>query len=132
MIVEQGIGGPSIDWNEINDRMSRITTVCDYDRAGMGYSEPAQVLSRAVRVAAVGEIEGQYAETSLAEPDKRRLIAIFQKSHTYRTLVDEGAGLELDLARAAAPPGLGDLPVIVIAEGKPAHPYMQENLLRWH
>ena len=26
---------------------------------------------------------------------------------------------------------LGNLPVIVIAEGKPRHPYMQENLAQW-
>src|SRR5687768_10246499 len=40
IIIEQGIGGPSIDWNEITDRMARISRVCAYDRAGMGYSEP--------------------------------------------------------------------------------------------
>lgn len=214
VIVEQGLGGPSIDWNEINGQMSAITRVCDYDRAGMGYSEPAYKPTRAAEVARnlntllraakidddvifvgwsaggmyareyyrlfpgrvkgmvlvdtpheltlsrmppqpsnqdnldrlmrkyylaqfgwlrlSGEIEGQYAEAPLTEPDKKRLIAIFQKSHTYRTLADEGVGFEQDLARGVAPPSLRDLPVVVIAEGKPRHPYMQENLARWH
>jgi pimeloyl-ACP methyl ester carboxylesterase len=214
VIVEQGLGGPSIDWNEINGRMSKITRVCDYDRAGMGHSEPAyrptiaadvaKNLNSLLRSANIdddlilvgwsaggmyareyyrqfparvkglvlvdtpheltlsrmppqpsnqenldglmrkyylaqfgwlrlsGEIEGQYADAPLSGPDKRRLIAIFQKAHTYRTLADEGIGFELDLARGVAPPSLGDLPVVVIAEGKPRHPYMQENLARWH
>jgi hypothetical protein len=79
-----------------------------------------------------GEIKQQYAEAPLADQDKKRLVAFFEKSHTYRTLVDEGVGLEQDLARGAAPPDLRDLPVIVIAEGKPRHPYMQENLALWH
>jgi pimeloyl-ACP methyl ester carboxylesterase len=213
VIVEQGIGGPSIDWNEINGQMSRLTRVCDYDRAGMGYSEPAYQPTRSVDVAANlhellraakidddlifvawsagglyakeyyrqfparvkgfvlvdssheqtiqrmppqpsnqdnldrlmrnyylaqfgwlrvnGEIEQQYANVE-PEEDRERLVAIFQKSHTYRTLVDEGVGLEQDLAKGVAPPKLGELPVIVIAEGKPRHPYMQANLGKWH
>jgi len=51
IIIEQGIGGPSIDWNAINDRMAVTTRVCDYDRAGMGYSEPAWRPTRAGDVA---------------------------------------------------------------------------------
>jgi pimeloyl-ACP methyl ester carboxylesterase len=62
IIVEQGIGGPSIDWYEINDQMAQITRVCDYDRAGMGYSEPAYKPTLAVDVvrnlhALLGEAE---------------------------------------------------------------------------
>lgn len=214
VIVEQGIGGPSIDWNEINDQMAQNTRVCDYDRAGMGYSAPAFKPTLAVDVArnlhalltaakindnlifvgwsaggmyareyyrqfpdrvkgmvlvdsaheqAVrrmppqpsnqenldrlmrnyyaaqfgwlrlnGDIEQQYANSPLPEHDRKRLVAIFLKAHTYRTLVDEGVGLEQDLAGNVTPPSLADLPVVVIAEGKPRHPYMQENLTLWH
>jgi pimeloyl-ACP methyl ester carboxylesterase len=214
VIVEQGIGGPSIDWNDINARMSRTTRVCDYDRAGMGHSEPAfrptrstevarnlEALLRAARIdddlifvgwsaggmyareyyrqfpARVkgmvlvdsaheqtlqrmppqpsnrghldnlmrkyrsaqigwirlnGEVANQYSAAPLAEEDRSRLIAFFHKSHAYRTLVDEGVGLEQDLAAGLPPPALGDLPVIVLAEGKPRHPYMTENLAQWH
>jgi pimeloyl-ACP methyl ester carboxylesterase len=214
IIVEQGIGGPSIDWNEINDRMAKITRVCDYDRAGMGYSEPAYEPTSAIdvvrnlhalldeakidddvvfvgwsagglyareyyrqfpeRVKGMvlvdspheqtlqrmppqpsnrenldrlmrkyylaqfgwlrlnGEIEDMYVDSPLPEHDRQRLVAIFQKSHTFRTLVDEGLGLEQDFSKGATPPNLGDLPVIVIAEGAPRHPYLKENLALLH
>jgi pimeloyl-ACP methyl ester carboxylesterase len=214
VIVEQGIGGPSIDWNPVNDQMARITRVCDYDRAGMGYSEPAYEPTRAVDVARNlrhllaaanidddlvfvawsaggiyakeffrqfpqrvkgmvlvdstheqtisrmppapsnqenldhlmrqyrlsqfgwlrlrGEIARQYADAPLPEADRNRLIAFFLKSHAYRTLADEGIGLEQDLALDAPPPSLGNMPLVVIAEGEPRHPYMKENLAKWH
>lgn len=213
VIVEQGIGGPSIDWNEINDQMARITRVCDYDRAGMGYSEPAykptlstdvaRNLHELLRKAKIDEdllfvawsagglyareyyrqfperVKGMvlvdstheqttqrmplapsnqenldnlmrqyylaqfgwlrlsgakqpYARAPLSSEDKERILAFFLKSHTYRTLVDEGVGLELDMAKGMAPPRLGDLPLIVLAEGAPRDSYMIENLAKWH
>jgi pimeloyl-ACP methyl ester carboxylesterase len=39
VIVEQGIGAQSLGWAPLNERMSTVTTVCAYDRAGMGYSD---------------------------------------------------------------------------------------------
>jgi len=213
IIVEQGIGGPSIDWNEINNQMARTTRVCDYDRAGMGYSEPAykptvstdvaQNLHELLRKANIDDdlvfvawsagglyakeyyrhfpqrVKGMvlvdstheqtvqrmppapsnkenldnlmrkyylaqfgwlrlsgaklpYARAPLSPEDKNRLGAFFLKSHTYRTLVDEGIGLEQDMAKGTALPKLGDLPLIVIAEGAPRDPYMIENLAKWH
>jgi pimeloyl-ACP methyl ester carboxylesterase len=214
ILIEQGIGGPSIDWNQINEQMARITRVCDYDRAGMGYSAPSYKPTRAdevvkqlhalLAVAGIddelvivgwsagglyareyyrqfpdkitgmvlvdsaheqayqrmppqpsnqenlnrlmrkyhqaqfgwlrmtGEIEEQFADSPLSGPDRERLVAIFEKAHTYRTLFDEGVGLEQDLAAGVTPPGLGDIPLVVIAEGKPRHPYMVENLKLWH
>jgi pimeloyl-ACP methyl ester carboxylesterase len=213
VIVEQGIGGPAIDWTEINSQMARTTRVCDYDRAGMGYSEAAykptyssdvaQNLHELLRKANVDDdlvfvawsagglyvkeyyrrhpqrVKGMvlvdstheqtlqrmppapsnqenldnlmrkyylaqfgwlrlsgaqlpYARAPLSPEDKRRLAAFFLKSHTYRTLVDEGIGLEQDMARGTVPPKLGDMPLIVIAEGAPRDPYMIENLAKWH
>ena len=214
IIVEQGIGGPSIDWNGVNEQMSHITRVCDYDRAGMGYSEPAYTPTRAADVARnlhtllgeaaieddivfvawsagglyakeyfrqfpqrvkgmilvdstheqtiqrmpaapsnlenldhlmrqyrlaqfgwlrlSGDVARQYANAPLPEDDRKRLIAFFLKSHTYRTLTVEGIGLEQDQAIGAPPPNLGDMPLVVIAEGKPRNPYMKENIAKWH
>lgn len=214
VVIEQGIGGPSIDWNPINEQMAQITRVCDYDRAGMGYSEPAGKPTRSADVVAnlhallreakidddlvlvgwsaggmyareyyrqfpervkglvlvdspheqslqrmppqprnqenldgllrkyslaqfgwlrlSGEVEQMYANAPVSEQDRQRLVAIFEKSHTYRTLYDEGVGLEQDLAAGVKPPSLGNLPVVVIAEGAPRHPYLQENLALFH
>jgi pimeloyl-ACP methyl ester carboxylesterase len=79
-----------------------------------------------------GEIARQYADAPLPEEDRHRLIAFFLKSHAYRTLADEGVGLEQDLARNTPPPSLGNMPLVVIAEGNPRHPYMKANLATWH
>jgi len=40
VVVEQGVGSQSLAWAPLNERMSAITTICAYDRAGMGYSDP--------------------------------------------------------------------------------------------
>lgn len=213
VVVEQGLGGPSLDWNAINEQMSHITRVCDYDRAGMGYSEPANKPTRvgdvvenlnlllsaanidddlillgwsaggmyareyyrryparvkglvlvdsaheqqSVRMPApsnqdnlkslkrnhlfarigwlrfTDEVKNQFARSPLQGEERNRLIAIFEKSHTYQTLFYEGVGFEQDLASGMNPPTLGNVPVIVIAEGKPRSPFMQENLALWH
>ncbi len=50
------------------------------------------------------------------------------KSHMYRTLLLEGAGFQTDLALNKKPPGLGDIPLIVLSEGRPNIPFMQEKL----
>jgi pimeloyl-ACP methyl ester carboxylesterase len=51
VIVEQGIGAQSLGWAPINERMSAITTVCAYDRAGMGYSDALDHATPATEVA---------------------------------------------------------------------------------
>jgi pimeloyl-ACP methyl ester carboxylesterase len=212
VIVEQGIGGPSLDWSVINDQMGQVTRVCDYDRAGMGYSEPSFKPTRATDVAKdlnallasariddglvfvawsaggiyakefhrqfptrvkgmvlvdstheqtvqrmppqpsnqenldnlrrtyylaqVGWVrlkgEVPYRKAPVSEKNLKRLRAFFLKSHTYHTLVDEGVGLEQDLASGMKPPNLGDMPLVVIAEGGPTFPYMVDNLAQWH
>jgi pimeloyl-ACP methyl ester carboxylesterase len=51
VIIEQGIGAQSLAWAPLNHRMSSITTVCAYDRAGMGYSDPLDHPTPAAEVA---------------------------------------------------------------------------------
>lgn len=46
IVVEQGIGGYHDDWHDMNSELARLTRVCAYDRAGMGYSAS---LGRVVR-----------------------------------------------------------------------------------
>ncbi len=40
VILEAGLGGSSADWDLIAPVVERNTTVCVYDRAGRGYSDP--------------------------------------------------------------------------------------------
>lgn len=42
IILDAGQGGWSSDWSEIMPELSRSHRVCAYDRAGYGWSEPAQ------------------------------------------------------------------------------------------
>jgi len=40
VILESGLGGSSADWGFVQPQVARFTSVCSYDRAGMGYSDP--------------------------------------------------------------------------------------------
>jgi pimeloyl-ACP methyl ester carboxylesterase len=40
VILETGLGGSTADWGLVQPEVARITRVCSYDRAGMGYSDP--------------------------------------------------------------------------------------------
>lgn len=211
IIVEQGIGAQSLGWAPLNERMSEITTVCAYDRAGMGYSDPVDHVTSAEEVARnlnkllhnagmtddivlvgwsaggmyareyyrqfpdhvkgmvlvdssheqqlarmpppddesfnplkldlylapigwirlSGEVEERFANSPLPAPIRDRLIAVNLKAHMSRTRLAEGDGLLADLAAKRAPPRLGSLPLIVLSEGKPNIPFMQENLQTW-
>jgi pimeloyl-ACP methyl ester carboxylesterase len=39
VILESGWGGTWLDWNAIQSRIARFTTVCSYDRLGLGWSD---------------------------------------------------------------------------------------------
>jgi pimeloyl-ACP methyl ester carboxylesterase len=210
VIVEQGVGAQSLAWAPLNEHLSTITTVCAYDRAGMGYSDPIghptpatevarrlhallgkagvgdivlvgwsaggmysreyyrqfpervkgmvlvdssheQQLSRMgdpdvgyvnplrmdrylapigwLRVS--GEVEERFARSPLPPPIRERLVALNLKSRMPRTMLAEGDGFRADLAANRAPPNLGDLPLIVLSEGKPNIPFMQERIQTW-
>jgi pimeloyl-ACP methyl ester carboxylesterase len=40
VIMEGGLGGTSLDWSLVQPEVAKITRVCSYDRAGLGWSEP--------------------------------------------------------------------------------------------
>jgi pimeloyl-ACP methyl ester carboxylesterase len=211
IIVEQGLGAQSLAWAPINERMSGISTVCAYDRVGMGYSDPVGHVTPAeevarnlngllqnagiaddlvlvgwsaggmyvreyyrqfpVRVKAMvlvdsthehqiqrmgepanagsnplrfdpylarvgwfritGQMQERFADSALPAPIRDRLIAINLKSHMPRTWIAEGDGLRADLLAGRSPPNLGSLPLIVLSEGRPDVPFMQERLQTW-
>lgn len=43
VILDSGLGGDMTDWRLVQGRIARRTRVCSYDRAGMGFSDPAPV-----------------------------------------------------------------------------------------
>ncbi|PCJ22621.1 MAG: hypothetical protein COA96_13850 [SAR86 cluster bacterium] len=53
VILEQGLGtgGTATLWQDLHEQTSRITRVCAYDRAGVGYSEPVDIPTRSSNVA---------------------------------------------------------------------------------
>jgi pimeloyl-ACP methyl ester carboxylesterase len=210
VIVEQGIGAQSLGWAPLNGRMSAITTVCAYDRAGMGYSDPLDHATPATEVARrlhallgkigiddivlvgwsaggmysreyfrqfpervkgmvlvdssheqqlsrmgdpdvgyfnplkvdrflvpigwirlTGRVEQRFANSPLPAPVRDRLVALNLKSHQPRTMLAEGAGFRADLTANRTPPSLGSLPLIVLSEGRPNIPFMQERIQTW-
>ncbi len=43
ILCESGLGDTSQTWSTLQSRLSLLTTVCSYDRAGLGHSDPAPV-----------------------------------------------------------------------------------------
>jgi pimeloyl-ACP methyl ester carboxylesterase len=41
VILEQGLGGISSGWALVQPDVAKVTRICSYDRAGMGWSEPS-------------------------------------------------------------------------------------------
>ena len=41
VILEQGLGGISSGWALVQPEVAKVTRVCSYDRAGMGWSDPS-------------------------------------------------------------------------------------------
>lgn len=41
VILDAGTGGSTASWQDVQGRIAQTTTVCSYDRAGYGFSDPA-------------------------------------------------------------------------------------------
>jgi len=52
VILEQGLGGISSAWALIQPEVAKVTRVCSYDRAGMGWSDPGPEPRDAQHIAA--------------------------------------------------------------------------------
>lgn len=52
VILEQGLGGISSAWALIQPELAKVTRVCSYDRAGMGWSDPSPEPRDAQHIAA--------------------------------------------------------------------------------
>ncbi len=78
-----------------------------------------------------GQVQRRFENSPHARDIRDRLIALNLQSHLPRTLIAEGEGFRADLLVGRAPASLGDIPLIVLSEGKPDIPFMQERLAVW-
>jgi len=51
VILETGLGVPSISWDQVQRQVDKFTRVCSYDRAGYGYSDPGPLPRTSLRIA---------------------------------------------------------------------------------
>jgi pimeloyl-ACP methyl ester carboxylesterase len=66
VILETGLGGSSADWGFVQPQVAKFTSVCSYDRAGMGYSDPGPSPRTMRRIAS--ELSQLLARTGVTEP----------------------------------------------------------------
>ncbi|MES2626233.1 MAG: alpha/beta hydrolase [Pseudomonadota bacterium] len=102
------------------------------DDASLDADKFYQVLAPFGAVRLSGLVEQQFSNSTFSAPIRDRLININLKSHMHRTLLNESEGFDAELAQLRTPPALNNLPLIVIAEGKPDTAFMQENLPIWN
>ena len=137
VIMEQGLQGVSTAWDDITKEISSFTTVCAYDRVGLGYSEPighttrasevAELLNKLLTGAGVDDqtvlvgwsAGGLYIrEYHRLYPDKTRAMLLVESGHEQQQLrlpqsSDSGPNAMLKIARLLAPIGLVRLSGIV-------------------
>jgi pimeloyl-ACP methyl ester carboxylesterase len=51
VILESGLGGPSVDWFMVQPEVAKFARVCSYDRAGYGWSDSGQEPRSALQIA---------------------------------------------------------------------------------
>ncbi len=66
VLLESGLGDSMLDWRLVQPAIARTTRVCAYDRAGMGFSDPAHPPRTAS--AAVTDIEGLLRAADVRAP----------------------------------------------------------------
>jgi pimeloyl-ACP methyl ester carboxylesterase len=66
VILDSGLGGSFVDWGYVQPDVSRFTTVCSYDRAGMGYSDPGPFPRTAEQIAS--ELTSLLARAAIPGP----------------------------------------------------------------
>lgn len=66
VLIDYGIGGSAIAWRDLQQRLAGETTVCAYDRAGYGWSDPGP--SPRTTESAAAELHALVAQLNLAGP----------------------------------------------------------------
>ena len=67
VIIDSGIGGFSLEWSRVQNKLSNEFRVCSYDRAGYGWSDPGPTPRTTVRISrelrillSEAEVKGPY------------------------------------------------------------------------
>jgi pimeloyl-ACP methyl ester carboxylesterase len=69
VVLEAGIAATSISWSIVQARLAEFTTVCSYDRAGLGWSEPrTDQLSSCPLQQLIGELDALLRKAGLDPP----------------------------------------------------------------
>jgi pimeloyl-ACP methyl ester carboxylesterase len=66
VVLDAGLGGSTFDWRRVQERIARRTRACAYDRAGMGFSDPAPPPRDAGAV--VGDLHVLLQRAAIAPP----------------------------------------------------------------
>lgn len=51
VVIDAGMGGFSLEWQPVQERLAHQARVCSYDRAGYGYSDPGPLPRTSARIA---------------------------------------------------------------------------------
>jgi len=69
VVLEAGIAATSISWSPVQTRLAQFSTVCSYDRAGLGWSERRWARSCPCTLEQmIGELEALLRKSGLAAP----------------------------------------------------------------
>jgi pimeloyl-ACP methyl ester carboxylesterase len=66
VILEAGGGDDSLTFRRVQGRLSTVTRVCSYDRAGMGFSDPSGLPNTAAHI--VSDLHGLINQADLPKP----------------------------------------------------------------
>jgi pimeloyl-ACP methyl ester carboxylesterase len=66
VVFESGIAASSLSWTPVQREVAKFTTVCSYDRAGLGWSDPSPSSRACAHI--VGELGTLLEKASLPEP----------------------------------------------------------------
>jgi len=66
VVLEAGIAGSSLGWSIVQEKLAAFTTVCSYDRAGLGWSDDCALPRSATQLA--GELHALLDRAGMAEP----------------------------------------------------------------
>ena len=109
IVMDAGLGGSSLDWLLVQPELARSTTVCTYDRAGMGLSDPGpkprspgRNADELHRLLEAGGVEGPYVLVghSLAGKNLRMFAAAHPEEVAGLVLVDARSE-RIDMAMSA-------------------------------